>query len=194
MAGATGIADTAARLVRLAGGSAAARTAAGALPGAAQAGDGSAAPRAGGCGRFDRTIDALNRLPRPAFALGALALFGFGVVDPAGFAERMAAFASVPEPLWWLLGGVVGFYFGARELHHFREGRVTAEAPGPLPAPLPLPLPPTPAAVLQDPAPEEEAKDAARTERGSRSAQGKARTSAPRARAGAGARIREARP
>lgn len=192
MAGATGIADTAARLVRLAGGSAAARTAAGALPGAAQAGDGSAAPRAGGCGRFDRTIDALNRLPRPAFALGALALFGFGVVDPAGFAERMAAFASVPEPLWWLLGGVVGFYFGARELHHFREGRVTAEAPGPLPAP--LPLPPTPAAVLQDPAPEEEAKDAARTERGSRSAQGKARTSAPRARAGAGARIREARP
>jgi hypothetical protein len=26
----------------------------------------------------------------------------------------------VPEPLWWLLGAIVSFYFGARELHYQR--------------------------------------------------------------------------
>jgi hypothetical protein len=36
----------------------------------------------------------------------------------------MAGLAGVPEPLWWLLGAVVGFYFGARELHYLRRPRV----------------------------------------------------------------------
>jgi len=27
---------------------------------------------------------------------------------------------EVPEPLWWLLGAIVSFYFGAREMHYFR--------------------------------------------------------------------------
>jgi Holin of 3TMs, for gene-transfer release len=36
----------------------------------------------------------------------------------------------VPEPLWWLLGAIVGFYFGAREAHYFRTRPVdTAGAP-----------------------------------------------------------------
>jgi len=26
----------------------------------------------------------------------------------------MAGLATVPEPLWWLLGAIVSFYFGAR--------------------------------------------------------------------------------
>lgn len=65
-------------------------------------------------GRFDRLVDALNRLPRPAMALGTLALFGAAMAAPAWFAERMGALAAVPEPLWWLLGAVVSFYFGAR--------------------------------------------------------------------------------
>jgi hypothetical protein len=116
-------AETAARLAGLAAVQAAARRAA--AGGSAGAGRAPGAPPGGG--RFDRAIDALNRLPRPAFAFGALALFGYGLVDPAGFARRMAAFAAVPEPLWWLLGAVVGFYFGARELHHFRGAREAAE-------------------------------------------------------------------
>lgn len=140
MAGASGIAGTAARIAALAEGARAARLAAavGELAGAADA----VAPAAPAGSRFDRAIDAMNRLPRPAFALGALGLFAFGLIDPAGFALRMAAFAAVPEPLWWLLGGVVGFYFGARELHHFREARAHAERlpllgadPGPEPGP-----------------------------------------------------------
>lgn len=73
-----------------------------------------------GIGWFDRLINGLNRLPRPFLALGTLGLFVFAMVDPVGFAGRMIGLEAVPEPLWWLLGAVVSFYFGARELHHFR--------------------------------------------------------------------------
>jgi len=65
-------------------------------------------------GVFDRFIDGLNRLPRPAMALGTLALLAAAMVDPVWFAERMVGLSAVPEPLWWLLGAVVSFYFGAR--------------------------------------------------------------------------------
>ncbi|MGX9354382.1 holin family protein [Roseobacteraceae bacterium S113] len=64
--------------------------------------------------RFDRLMDAINRLPRPAMALGTLGLFVTAMVDPVWFAARMQGIALVPEPLWWLLGAIVSFYFGAR--------------------------------------------------------------------------------
>lgn len=70
-----------------------------------------AVPRAG---VFDRFMDGLNRLPRPALALGTLGLFVAAMVDPLWFAARMQGIALVPEPLWWLLGVIVSFYFGAR--------------------------------------------------------------------------------
>jgi hypothetical protein len=47
-------------------------------------------------------------------AIGCLGLFAAAMVDPVWFSERMAAMSLVPEPLWWLLGVVVSFYFGAR--------------------------------------------------------------------------------
>ena len=65
-------------------------------------------------GRFDRLMDGINRIPRPAMALGCLGLFVAAMVDPVWFASRMSGIALVPEPLWWLLGVVVSFYFGAR--------------------------------------------------------------------------------
>ncbi len=65
-------------------------------------------------GRFDRVMDGVNRLPRPAMALGCLALFASAMGDPVWFAARMSGLALVPDPLWWLLGVVVSFYFGAR--------------------------------------------------------------------------------
>ncbi|WP_170324821.1 holin family protein [Ruegeria arenilitoris] len=65
-------------------------------------------------GAFDRVMDGLNRLPRPAMALGTLGLFVAAMVDPLWFAARMQGIALVPEPLWWLLGVIVSFYFGAR--------------------------------------------------------------------------------
>lgn len=65
-------------------------------------------------GPFDRLIDGLNRIPRPAMALGTIGLLVAAMVDPLWFGERMAGLALVPEPLWWLLGAIVSFYFGAR--------------------------------------------------------------------------------
>ncbi|MFU8776911.1 MAG: holin family protein [Roseovarius sp.] len=70
--------------------------------------------RGEGRGQFDRIIDGLNRIPRPAMALGTIGLFVAAMVDPLWFGARMAGLALVPEPLWWLLGAIVSFYFGAR--------------------------------------------------------------------------------
>ena len=67
-----------------------------------------------GRGAFDRVMDGVNRLPRPAMALGTLGLFVSAMWAPDWFAARMAGIALVPEPLWWLMGAIVSFYFGAR--------------------------------------------------------------------------------
>lgn len=71
-------------------------------------------------GWFDQLIDGVNRLPRPALAMGTIGLFVFAMADPISFGVRMQGLALVPDQLWWLLGAIVSFYFGARELHHFR--------------------------------------------------------------------------
>ena len=65
-------------------------------------------------GWFDRFIDGLNRLPRPMLALGTIGLFVSALTDPIWFAARMQGIALVPDPLWWLMGAIVTFYFGAR--------------------------------------------------------------------------------
>lgn len=72
---------------------------------------------------FDILIDGLNRLPRPALAMGTIGLFVYSMADPIGFADRMQGLQLVPDQLWWLLGAIVSFYFGARELHYFRDKR-----------------------------------------------------------------------
>jgi hypothetical protein len=43
----------------------------------------------------------------------------------------MVGLNAVPEPLWWLLGAVVAFYFGARETYYFRnrQGGIAPTAP-----------------------------------------------------------------
>jgi len=64
--------------------------------------------------RFDRFIDGVNRLPPPAMAFGVLGLFIAALLDPIWFADRMAGLSLLPETLWWLLGAIVSFYFGAR--------------------------------------------------------------------------------
>lgn len=96
-----------------------------------------------GLGWFDRMVNGLNRLPRPLLAFGTLGLFIYAMVDPVSFGNRMVGLNMVPEPLWWLLGAVVGFYFGAREAHYFRRTGVirpladadsSAEAAEPNPA------------------------------------------------------------
>lgn len=98
-------------------------------------------------------INGLNRLPRPMLALGTLGLFIFAMVDPEAFGARMVGLDAVPEPLWWLLGAIVSFYFGARELHYFRDtdrypGATALRAPwrrGPRQAPASDPIAGNPA-------------------------------------------------
>lgn len=80
-------------------------------------------------GYFDRFVNGLNRLPRPMLALGTLGLFVYAMIDPISFAERMVGLTYVPEPLWWLLGAIVSFYFGAREAHYFRARRARMSLP-----------------------------------------------------------------
>jgi hypothetical protein len=75
-------------------------------------------------GLFDRFVDGLNRLPRPALALGTIWLFVEAMRAPEDFAQSMAGLAAIPEPLWWLMGAVVSFYFGARhqaKAHEFQN-------------------------------------------------------------------------
>lgn len=73
---------------------------------------------------FDRMVNGLNRMPRPFLAFGTLGLFVYAMVDPAGFGLRMTGLNTVPEPLWWLLGAIVAFYFGARETWYFRNTKI----------------------------------------------------------------------
>ena len=74
-------------------------------------------------GWFDRFVDGLNRLPRPMMAFGVIGLFAAAMTDPVWFSARMAGIALVPEPLWWLLGVIVRFYFGARHQAKGQEFR-----------------------------------------------------------------------
>lgn len=76
-------------------------------------------------GWFDSFVNGLNRLPRPVLTLGTLALFVYAMAEPVGFGLRMQNLNLVPEPLWWLLGAIISFYFGAREAHYYRARSFT---------------------------------------------------------------------
>ena len=83
-------------------------------------------------GWFDGLMNGLNRLPRPVMTLGTVGLFVYAMVEPVGFGLRMQNLNLVPEPLWWLLGAIISFYFGAREAHYFRtRPRIATTVPTP---------------------------------------------------------------
>ncbi len=84
-------------------------------------------------GRFDQLMNGVNRLPRPALALGTIGLFVYAMVAPQSFSLRMQGLALVPQPLWWLLGAIVSFYFGAREMSYRRAAAGASGAGGPIP-------------------------------------------------------------
>lgn len=72
-------------------------------------------------GRYDRLIDAANRLPRPVLVFGVLALFALALLDPLRFDRVMNSLRQMPEELWWLTAAILAGHFGAREAHHLRE-------------------------------------------------------------------------
>jgi hypothetical protein len=70
---------------------------------------------------YNHLIDAMNRLPRPLMALLTLAIFVGAGLNPAWFEARMQALSAVPDPMWWIIGAVITFFFGARETHYMRS-------------------------------------------------------------------------
>jgi len=72
-------------------------------------------------GRYDRLIDAANRLPRPVLVFGVLALFALALLDPLRFERVMDSLRQMPEELWWLVAAILAGHFGAREAQHLRE-------------------------------------------------------------------------
>ena len=56
----------------------------------------------------------------------------------AGFRAAHGGLNQVPEPLWWLLGAIVSFYFGAREAYYFRNRTIALPASAPSAANAPV--------------------------------------------------------
>lgn len=67
-------------------------------------------------GWWPSLIDGINRLVRPFFTFGAVALLIWPVLDPVQFQIAMSAASTIPEQLWYLVYTVVGFWFGGRLL------------------------------------------------------------------------------
>lgn len=91
-------------------------------------------------GRYDRLIDAANRLPRPVLVYGTVALMFLALIRPDLFDRGMASLDRMPEELWWLVGAILAGHFGAREAHHLRHRHDQApKAPPEKPAEKPVP-------------------------------------------------------
>ena len=65
---------------------------------------------------WDSLIDGLNRLPRPAFALGCIWMFAYAFISPSNFATTMRSLQLVPDSIYTLTAIIVSFFFVSRGL------------------------------------------------------------------------------
>jgi len=65
---------------------------------------------------FNMLIDGANRLVRPLFTYGIIALFIWASIDPISFVESLQALAIIPELMWYIMLTIVAFWFGGRIL------------------------------------------------------------------------------
>ena len=70
---------------------------------------------------WDSLVDGINRLVRPCFTFGTLFLFYLAVDAPTRFHAAMVALAEVPDPMWIILGTIVIFWFGEKQLKGLRR-------------------------------------------------------------------------
>ena len=63
---------------------------------------------------WDSFIDGINRTPRPALAWMAILYLILSFTDPEAFAKINLGLATVPEAMWLVIGGIIGFYFCLR--------------------------------------------------------------------------------
>ena len=67
-------------------------------------------------GWFNQLVDGANRLVRPLFTYGIVALFIWACVDPVEFTMTVQALGVIPELLWYIMMTIIGFWFGGRLL------------------------------------------------------------------------------
>ena len=67
-------------------------------------------------GWFNQLVDGANRLVRPLFTYGIVALFVWACVDPVEFTMTVQALGVIPELLWYIMMTIIGFWFGGRLL------------------------------------------------------------------------------
>ncbi len=67
-------------------------------------------------GWFNQLVDGANRLVRPLFTYGIIAIFIWTSIDPVAFVESFQALAIIPELLWYIMLTIVAFWFGGRIL------------------------------------------------------------------------------
>jgi len=63
---------------------------------------------------WDSLIDGLNRLPRPVLVFMAIWYLFLSFGDKDKFLDVNEGLASIPEPMWWIIGSIIGFYFSFR--------------------------------------------------------------------------------
>lgn len=77
---------------------------------------------------FDSLIDGLNRLPRVAAVYLLGVYFYHSWNDPKQFAFINEGLATIPDPMWTLMMVVIGFYFGGRIDHYWRQTKGFSKA------------------------------------------------------------------
>ena len=76
---------------------------------------------------FDSLINGINRLPRPAMALGVIWLVAYAFINPIRFAAVMQSMDLIPLELWMILSTVVVFYFGGKMIEKRQQMSVSAD-------------------------------------------------------------------
>lgn len=70
---------------------------------------------------FNMLIDGINRLVRPLFTYGIMAMFIWAAMDPKNFYDYVKNIQIIPESMWWVMLTIIGFWFGGRL---FERGRM----------------------------------------------------------------------
>ncbi len=68
-------------------------------------------------------VDALNRIPRPLIAFSVIAYLYLYVISPEKGAEISRALQLIPSYMWYIISGVIGFYFTFRTIDKAMDKR-----------------------------------------------------------------------
>lgn len=70
---------------------------------------------------WDSLWDGFNRMPRPLAFILVMGYFALSYFDPEEFQVLNIALATIPEKMWVILGGILGFYFSSRHFQRIHE-------------------------------------------------------------------------